>query len=199
MASLPGLPGWIPSAIWNVSVSGLLSNGLIYICLFCSISHPGYPPALPALSTSGYPPAALSTSAPPADWNARLEQGYQDCLQKRLDHRKQKHFPYYTFRKPRAHNYDRRTHGIIMDRLGQEFQTRSVERKQTEAVQFMDWRERKIWEFANQRFFETQKWAKGESGRRAALLKFDKACREIKEKEMDKLELLWKKGRRNSI
>jgi hypothetical protein len=81
-----------------------------------------------------------------------------------------------------------------MDKLGKEFHTTSDCIKQNDEVTFMHWRERKIWEFVNKQFYEMEKWTNGEKARRATLAKFEKACRDLKEKEMDKLELLWKKS-----
>jgi hypothetical protein len=90
-------------------------------------------------------------------------------------------------------------HEFVMERMRKESHTISAHQKRDEEVRFRNWREKKICEFANERFYESKEWAKGEAVRGAALTKFDRACRELKEKEMDKLELLWKKTRRNSI
>jgi len=90
-------------------------------------------------------------------------------------------------------------HEFVMERMWKESHTILANQKRDEEIRFRDWREKNIYEFANEWFYKSKEWAKGEAVRGAALTKCDRACRELKEKEMDKLELLWKKTQWNSI
>jgi hypothetical protein len=155
-----------------------------------STSDPVHFTTPPVKSASA--PAYSATS--PADWNAQLEQGYHDCLQKHPNQHKEKHYPYYAFGKPHAYNYERRVHESSMDRMMEQFHNARWQNERDE-VMFRTWRQQKMTQIFNEQLKEREKWASEDREKRASLRrKFDDVCRQLKDKELDKFEAMWKKS-----